>query len=921
MTRNHLLYQALIFIAALLSLSACQTVSKSQESADLAWDRGDYIAALRDYEKVLDERVSAEAKSHAQRRIIESRRFITEQFLADAQAVTAPSGSRTALLNAQLDKLRAGLEFDDNAQRLANQITYTETLLAEHTQAIADLKSEIEQLLADGHWQRAMEQVAKAKTSEPGMVVFDDFLQSAIAVRDTTYLNELRSLLANADLAAAQKLADAYRKELPRPDYEFIAQVDHDILEHIEDGIPARLQQLIDAKRYYEAHRLLLQTTRNSTRQEFAFLIQEGVDFYRAIALAARRAGKRALGVGYYASQAAYILNPGDALNFELRRDYSDEVIEQLESMVGFLTFDSPSERPDDGLIFTDTVMTNFSRQLPFGLQIVDRSMMDRIVTLKDSDRNYAISEYNIKRMIGGSVLSLDTEQTSTTVKRTDYFTRKVSEPNPFYDPDRREGNEDIPAFIEKEELVPHTYDVTRASLEVSMKVSVQLVDARSNQLVKINGISHLDQFGESKRIESESFEAQPLLNLQAKPAQLPSASTLERELHNQLAEQVVQFLLSGFADQEEHYLASFRHALDRREIPEAYFELAKAHAYWNGTLTMLGKQPDPKLLHILEVGLVELAPYLAKFYEPTQKAAQTQPTAVSAFEPSHAPSADRHYAVIVGISNYEDQNIPSLNYASKDARAFYDFMINESEGGARREDVTLLIDHEATVVNIRSAVNKALQSAQPSDEVTIYFAGHGSPDSFERQDRLFLIGYDTRFDDILSTGYPMEDFNRALKDLARARRITILADACHSGGIGASFEVARRALVPVAPRLSADELADVLLSNFALEPEEDAAPESADLPRRCVALISAASAEETSQEGPQYGGGHGAFTYFLLRGLRGDADLDKDSKVTLGEIANFLPAEVARATKNMQNPTFSGNLDPQKVLSRNLKW
>ena len=43
----------------------------------------------------------------------------------------------------------------------------------------------------------------------------------------------------------------------------------------------------------------------------------------------------------------------------------------------------------------------------------------------------------------------------------------------------------------------------------------------------------------------------------------------------------------------------------------------------------------------------------------------------------------------------------------------------------------------------------------------------------------------------------------------------------------------------------------------------------------------------------------HGLFTYYLLRGLRGDADTNHDGKVTLGEITGFVRQKVAWASKS----------------------
>ena len=46
----------------------------------------------------------------------------------------------------------------------------------------------------------------------------------------------------------------------------------------------------------------------------------------------------------------------------------------------------------------------------------------------------------------------------------------------------------------------------------------------------------------------------------------------------------------------------------------------------------------------------------------------------------------------------------------------------------------------------------------------------------------------------------------------------------------------------------------------------------------------------------------HGLFTYYLLRGLRGDADTNRDGVVTLGELAGYVRQKVAWVAKSRFN-------------------
>jgi len=256
-------------------------------------------------------------------------------------------------------------------------------------------------------------------------------------------------------------------------------------------------------------------------------------------------------------------------------------------------------------------------------------------------------------------------------------------------------------------------------------------------------------------------------------------------------------------------------------------------------------------------------------------------------------------WAVIIGISNYHDTRIPSLRYASADAISFYNWLISPQGGKYAPSQVKLLLNEESTGKNIKNALFVWLKQAIEEDLVTIYFAGHGSPESPDSPDNLFLFAYDTQYDNIAATGFPMWDIETALKRFIKAKKVVVIADACHSGGVGQSFDVARRAAraIKVNPISSG-------LQNLSKIGDG-------------VCVISASDDKQFSQEDTKWGGGHGVFTYFLLEGLKGKADYNEDKNITLGELIPYLSEQVRRATQNAQSPTVAGKFDPALNIAR----
>ena len=266
---------------------------------------------------------------------------------------------------------------------------------------------------------------------------------------------------------------------------------------------------------------------------------------------------------------------------------------------------------------------------------------------------------------------------------------------------------------------------------------------------------------------------------------------------------------------------------------------------------------------------------------------------------PLQGPSISQRWAVIVGISDYHDSRIPCLRYASTDAQSFYNWLTSPEGGRYRPSHVRLLVNEQATGRSIKEALFVWLKQAIQEDMVIMFFAGHGSPESPDSPDNLFLLAYDTEYDNIAATGFPMWDIETALRRFIKAKKVVVRADACHSGGVGQAYDVARRANrgIKVNPISSG-------LQNLSVIGDG-------------VAVISASDDRQFFQESEKWGGGHGVFTHFLLKGLKGEADYNKDQRITLGELIPFLSEQVRRATMNAQSPTVAGRFDPALSIGR----
>jgi uncharacterized caspase-like protein len=194
---------------------------------------------------------------------------------------------------------------------------------------------------------------------------------------------------------------------------------------------------------------------------------------------------------------------------------------------------------------------------------------------------------------------------------------------------------------------------------------------------------------------------------------------------------------------------------------------------------------------------------------------------------------------------------------------------------------VLYLENERATGAAMREALFVFLQQADWDDLVVIYYAGHGAPDP-SRPENLYLFPTDADLDRIAATAFPMWDVKTALRRQIAAERVLVLADACHSAG-AADGDIVR------------DAKPNPIAGGF----------QNLFTPSRRL-MMTAADTNELSLEDARWDG-HGVFTYFVLGGLNGAADLDGNGIVTFTELFEYVRTNVRDETNGRQNPQRSG--------------
>jgi uncharacterized caspase-like protein len=81
-------------------------------------------------------------------------------------------------------------------------------------------------------------------------------------------------------------------------------------------------------------------------------------------------------------------------------------------------------------------------------------------------------------------------------------------------------------------------------------------------------------------------------------------------------------------------------------------------------------------------------------------------------------------------------------------------------------------------------------------------------------------------------------------------------------------------------------------------------------------AIITSSDVNEFSRESERWGAGHGVFTYYILEGLKGKANVNEDQLVSVGELFRFVRQKVRLDTEFKQNPRMLVGANENLALS-----
>lgn len=258
---------------------------------------------------------------------------------------------------------------------------------------------------------------------------------------------------------------------------------------------------------------------------------------------------------------------------------------------------------------------------------------------------------------------------------------------------------------------------------------------------------------------------------------------------------------------------------------------------------------------------------------------------------PVTATRRENAVAVIIGNRDYTDA--PPVDYAINDVKIMKNY-VRDALGyqeenilyreNAKQSDLVDIFGNETKYQGrLYDYVKKGLS------EVFIYYSGHGAPDPETKQG--YLLPVDCDPNRVSLNGYPLQTLYRNLDQIAAGKKLQhvfVVLDACFSGN-----------------SVKGSLIKSVSQVNLIVEKQQMTCPDA------CILTSAMGDQVSTWYDAKK----QSMFTYVFLRGLKGEADLNKDNIITTHELYQYTADEVngvpylARRYSNgrSQTPTFSG--------------
>jgi tetratricopeptide (TPR) repeat protein len=538
---------------------------------DDAMKSRNYLDAVRNYETALAEATSTDNKKSIGIKLEAAKVQLVDEYLARAEAALASDETtRIAALDRVAVILNEVLPYDDAQQRVAVRLQqYSDEKLATVAlteQHIKDYRNLVQQY----RFEEARQELEKALTLDPN--------NSSLQEKKLTVLNLEKNYLEMKDALHRKELTLAMDKYQAMVNISPVALVFEDIplRAAFVDLILIRSKELQDEKNWWDAYHFLSAWDAPELEADLQVVRIEGAAWYLKQAKNALKQKK--LFKGYLLIERAFLLDSRHPDIFAVHRSLGDRVDRSMQSNIAIASFDSPSNDPDAGKQFTDSLISYLYEVFPYGINILEREKIDLI------KKEQAAGEEDLAQILGVDLMVTGTVSLFKVDKNIDERTAtvkiKVNEEIDYdkmlalFGADRELWPKNEAQMPKKSIIESISYKKGKAELQGFAKVSVRIFDTNKGAIAFVKDY-------EANVHHSSDFQDEVLdANIQYKPIDLPTATEAKEDMRKKIVTQIGRVVQSSFENREVRFLHQARFYIGRKEYNHALRPIAEGYLY-----------------------------------------------------------------------------------------------------------------------------------------------------------------------------------------------------------------------------------------------------------------------------------------------------------------------------------------------------
>ena len=564
-----------IFIIPMF-FQSCVVVPVSIKRGDEYFSKKEYLNAIQSYEMGLPQVKNQKLRQSINDKMVLIKAHLPYQYISKSERIYNSHQPVTVLVIDEAMKiLKSGLKWDDNSGRIAHKLKMykqekdliVKTNQEKYQEAIREAKRY--------NYSHAEELLDQALALNP---LNNDFKRAKEKIMgQNKHYKNIEKYIKAGDIQNVRKSFDLFTVAIEKnmPFFDFPLK---------EPFVKLILQKAADFtknNRWYEAHNFLLDLNFDAIQRELSNIKPKGSAYYYKLAKSSVEKQNNYY-KGYIYSLMANELNPSDFEIFNINKKTQDYIDKSIQKNIAVASFDSPSNDPDAGKQFSDSLISYLYQVLPYGINILERDKIDFVLKEQKTETKSAGKMLNVDLIVTGTVSLykvdelVDERIATVKVKVGDETIEnpEFSQMATRYGTNQSKWPKIPPRTIQKAKYQLLNYKKGTAQLKGFAKVSIRIFDTEKGTITFVKDF-------DASRVNSSEFQDEVKgANIRYIPKKLPSNTEIKESMRKGIIAKIARIVQAAFENREIRFLNEANFFIERKEYESALEPLAQGYFY-----------------------------------------------------------------------------------------------------------------------------------------------------------------------------------------------------------------------------------------------------------------------------------------------------------------------------------------------------